>query len=239
MFLKSRNVWLGGLLILNGCAATPSKPAPFVMTNDSTALAAEFETSVITENHRQEPETANYRWRFWRSPTYVQTYNLQDDTGEAWTKSPSGEIGYQRLFHAQQQSIDYLPGDLKAIGSALDWPMLASLLNREMIKDLACSDDVDALDRQIQRCHTRSEPEALQLVWLTQEQLPASITLMEHEHRLTTRLLAAYPLAKSPWVQPSSDHYRQIDFADIGDKENDPFIKSILSKLKGGASHHH
>jgi hypothetical protein len=46
-----------------------------------------------------------------------------------------------------------------------------------------------------------------------------------------TRLVAVHSLP-----HPSTTDYRHIDFADIGDKESDPFIQSILPKLKG--SHH-
>lgn len=245
--MNSRSFWLSGLVILNGCSTLTPQPSHFVMMTDPPALTAEYETTVVSthgedhhqQQHQQPESEQNYQWRFWRSSNHIQTYNQQDNSGEAWSKSARGEISYQRLFHAQQQIIDYVPGDLKAIGSNVDWPMLATLLNQEMIQDLVCTDDIDSQSRPIQHCHSRSKPEKLQIDWLTQEQLPASITLTEHDQRMTSRLLTSYPLAKSPWQEPSSNHYRLTDFADLGDKENDPFIKSILSKIKGGASHHH
>lgn len=232
-------------MILNACSSVPSKPSQFVMLDNPPALAAEFETTVVSdhdkedEHQQQAPSEQNHHWRFWRSSKQIQTYSEQDNSGEVWSKTANGEITYQRLFHAQQQLIEYFPGDLKAIGSQLDWPMLAILLTRKMIDDLVCTDDIDSLGRRIQHCHSRSEPEHLQIDWLPQEQLPASITLTEHNQRMTSRLLTSYPLDKSPWTEPSSSDYRLIDFADLGDKENDPFIKSILPKIKGGTSHHH
>ena len=210
--MNSRSFWLSGLVILNGCSTLTRQPSPFVLMTDPPSLTAEYETTVVSthhEDHQQQAEAKqDYKWRLWRSSNHIQTYNQQDNSGEAWSKSARGEISYQRLFHAQQQIIDYVPGDLKAIGSTVDWPMLATLLNHEMIQDLVCTDDIDSQSRPIQHCHSRSKPEKLQIDWLTQEQLPASITLTEQDQRITSRLLTSYPLAKSPWQEPSSNHYQ-------------------------------
>ncbi|MDD5579167.1 MAG: hypothetical protein PHY16_07815 [Methylobacter sp.] len=61
----------------------------------------------------------------------------------------------------------------------------------------------------------------------------------EHGHTIITRITALYPAVQSPWPYQRSGDYRSTDFADIGDKENDPFIKSILHKIKGGHNHAH
>ena len=60
------------------------------------------------------------------------------------------------------------------------------------------------------------------------------ITLTEHGHTLITRITAINPLAQSPQPYQRSADNR---YTDIGDKENDPFIKSIPGKIKGGNSH--
>jgi len=225
-------------LLLVACANQPNKPLQIQALNQLPALAAEFETTVIEASHEGHQQQS-HQWRFWRATNRVETHNLQDNSGEVWTKSAEGQMEYQRVFHDQQQVIDYLPGDLKAIGSELDWSAIATLLNQAMIAPMYADSREEVLGRPAIHYQSNDPDNPLEITWLEQEQLPAMIKRTEHGHTIITRLTGIYPLAQSPWPYQRSDNYRYTDFSDIGDKENDPFIKSIQHKIKGGHSHGH
>lgn len=218
-----------------GCAQSPRQPLQIAQSLP--AIAAEFQTTVEDEQGDDKPR--QYRWRFWRTQNRVETLNLEDKSGEVWEKTEQGEFTYQRLFHAHQQIIDYVPGDLKAIGIAPDWTGLSSLLNHEIRAALHGGEPETVEDRQAVHYQGGTEQAPLEVSWLIREQLPAAMIRHENGHRLTTRIVAVYPGGQAPWSTPITDDYRHLDFSDIGDKENDPFIKSILPKLKGSHAHEH
>lgn len=226
------------LVLLSACTHQPAKPLQIQTLDQLPPLAAEFETTVIeSEVHDGDPQQHSHQWRFWRAADRVETHNLQDNSGEIWAKSADGTVTYQRLFHDQQQVIDYLPGDLKAIGTEPDWSAIATLLNPAMIAPMLADGHEDILGHPAIQYRSNDPDNPLEITWLEHEQLPAMIKRKEHGHIVITRLTAIYPLAQSPWTYQRSSDYRYTDFADIGDKENDPFIKSILHKIRGGHSH--
>lgn len=152
-----------------------------------------------------------HRWKFWRNQSRIETHNLSDNSGEIWTKSPNGRIEYERVFHDQKQIIDYRDSDLAAIRETPNWLAMATLLT-----------PAEALN-------TNSE-----ITWLPENQIPTLIHRHENGHSIITKMVNL----KTDAPLKTSD-YRHIDFADIGDKESDPFIQSILPKLKGGHHHEH
>jgi len=217
------------LLFLAGCAHQSGKP--FQASGQFPAIAAEFET-VITANDGQPPQL--YHWRFWRSARRIETHNLHDNSGEIWSQSAYGKIGYEQVFHQQKQVIEYVPGDLSAIGLQLDWPALASLLNPAMTRSLLADGRENVFGRSAVHYQSNHADQPLEVLWLDYEQIPALIKRTENSKSITTRITALYPLAQSPWPYQRSGDYHHTDFADLGDKESDPFIQSILYKIKEG-----
>ena len=132
-----------------------------------------------------------------------------------------------------------MPGDLKAIGIEPDWPAITTLLNQAMIAPLRADSHEDFQGRSAIHYQSIDPDNPMEIIWLEHDQLPVLIKRQEYGHTVITRLTAIYPLARSPWPYQRSGDYRYTDFSDIGDKENDPFIKSILPKIKGGHNHAH
>ena len=228
-------------LLLGGCADQPVKPLQVQQLDQLPALAVEFETTIIENGAHDDDDQQqhSHQWRFWRSANRVETRNLQDNSGEIWTKSADGKVEYERVFHDQQQVIEYLPGDLKAIGSEPDWSAIATLLTPTMIASMLADSGEEVLGYPATHYHSNDPDRPLDITWLEHQQLPAMIKRTEHGYTAITRITAIYPLAQSPWPYQRSADYRYTDFSDIGDKENDPFIKSIQHKLKGGQNHSH
>jgi len=228
-------------LLLAACAQDAVKPVamPITINPSPPALAVEFETVVDQTEANGEIVQSSHRWRFWRDHDYVETHNLDDDSGEVWHKAENGQIGYQQLFHDQQQLIDYHPGDLYALNAVPDWNGLSHLLNQTTLAALRGGEAAEILDLEAQRYQGRVQGQSLKVLWLPEQQLPALIETKQPGQRIVTRIQAIFALPHSPWPYRRSSSYGVIDFADLGDKESDPFVQSILPRLKGGQLHQH
>lgn len=240
MSIKLPLILTVSVLWLTACAQQPVLPAQLQIIPPLSALAAEYVTTVSPhDGHDQEPTPSPQQWRFWRDTQFIETLNLADQSGDNWSKATDGTVTYQRLFHEQKQLVDYLPGDLKAIGIAVDWTALATLIKPSLIAGLKADDRVEVLGHSAIHYQSTDPEKPFELLWLEQEQLPALIKFTEHGHTVSTELTALYPLAQSPWPYQRAAAYKSTDFSDLGDKENDPFVKSIQHKLKGGHGHDH
>lgn len=217
---------IGFSTLLSACTHFQSEPLKINALNTLPDVAIEFETTVAETN---QPEK-QHRWKFWRNQNRIETHNLSDNSGEIWTKSANGKIEYERVFHNQKQIIDYRDSDLAAIGESPNWLAMATLLNPMMVATLLSDNQENAFEQTA--IHYKNND--LEMTWLTQSQIPALIKRSENGHLLTTKIInmkANVPL--------KTNYYNHIDFADIGDKESDPFVKSILPKLKGSHNHEH
>ena len=226
------------ILLLTACKQLVVKPLQIQSQQPLPALAVEYETTVIdSEDRDQTPQT--YRWRFYRAANRIETQNLQDNSGEIWLRFANGSLNYQRVFHAQKEIIDYVPGDLKALGVKIDWPALSTLLEPGEIESLVSDSQQEFLGRPAVHYNNNDLNKSVEILWLEQEQLPALIQRTEQGHTFISRIIAIQALHQSTWTPPHSSDYRLTDFADLGDKENDVFIKQILPKLKGSHGHVH
>ena len=214
---------IGFIVLITACAHSQREPLHMNTLTTLPDVAVEFETTVVSAEKEQR-----YRWKFWRNENRIETRNLNDNSGEIWTKSIDGKIEYERIFHDQKQVIDYRDSDLMAIGETPNWFAMATLLNPIMTATLLSDNEESAFGQTA--VHYKNND--VEITWLTESQIPAMIQRDEKGHSLTTKIVSM----KIDAPLKTTD-YRHIDFADIGDKESDPFIQSILSKLKG--SHHH
>lgn len=220
------------ILLTSACAHQTALPLQIKALDQLPEVSAEFETVVtVTEGQDDQEEQRyryRYRWRFWRSENYIETQNLDDHTGEVWKKSANGQINYEQVFHAQRQVLDYFPGDLNAIGAELDWSALATLVNQSLLVNLVADEEETLLEHPVQHYQHLNSDTPQEISWLEHAQIPAMIKFSDQGHTLVTRLLAVYPLAQSPWPYKQTTDYRHTDFADVGDKENDPLIKTMV-----------
>lgn len=233
-----KNLYLFSILLILGlaaCARHSVKPLQIQSQQPLPALAVEYETVISFDDADQAQQV--YLWRFYRAANRLETHNLHDNSGEIWTRSAYGSISYQRVFHTQQVIIDYLPGDLKAIGAKIDWLALGTLLDSGMIESLLSDSQEEFLGRPATHYKNSDPNKTIEIVWLEQEQLPALIRRKEHGHTIVSRITTIHALHQSPWALPDAADYSVTDFADLGDKENDAVIRQILPKLKAVHSH--
>lgn len=219
-------------VLFSACSTYKSEPFPTPTTSNLPAVAIEFET-VITKADKSE---SHYRWYFWRAENQVEIRNPQDNTSEVWTKLANGQVEYASVFHDAKQSIDYDAVDLDMIGETPDWTKITLLFGSDMMATLLSGSDETVLNQKAVHYKTNLPKTVFEVTWLPQQQVPAMIKREENGQTITTKIRALETTNKPMWSNPNAEAYYHTVFADIGDKESDPFIKSILHKLKG--SHH-
>ncbi|NJD06113.1 MAG: hypothetical protein FIA97_06400 [Methylococcaceae bacterium] len=212
---------------------------PFAAADDAAALpevACRYEMRVLGTAHGRV--NASRSWYFWRTGSTVQTRDDDGDHGEIWERTDKNVIAYRKLYHQDRTAVEYAPADRAIHGLDFDWQRLASMLAPKDLEALKVS----------QRKTINGEPaelrkgviggQELEVTWLTQTRLPASIkkTVQGEIHLLELQELR--PIELAPWHPTpieTIDAYRQIDATDLGDMENDPFVKKVLHEN----GHHH
>lgn len=204
--------------------------------NGQPNLACRFETRRL---HRGEPERAETQESYlWRQTDSVATQEANGKSGHIWQRDKNHQISYQRIFPAAKRVIVYYPGDLRALQQYPDWKKLASVIDPALLGSaLTATGEVTILSRQARRYTGQVDGQEFDVLWLEQEQIPARVQRKSTGFEEVIELKEMYPLDQSPWPHTKLVGYESIDFADLGDKELDPFVRAFLHG--GGLTHDH
>lgn len=201
-----------------------------------TQVACRYEMKV-TPNANSKA-TSNNAWFFWRTPNMVQTLDADGDHGEIWQQTANGSIQYRKLYHADKTAVEYMPADMPANNMSFDWAKLSSILSQQELNALKPIKKTHFLGFRAELRKGKIDGQVIEVLWLSDENLPASIIRKDKTGRLELRLVEFEPLSAShrkPVDVREIDNYRHIDAADFGDMENDPFVKKVLAT----DGHHH
>ena len=222
-------------VLLSACSSYQGESFPVQTIEKLPNAAIEFETTITKADHSEN----HYRWYFWRTDNRVETRNPQDNSSEEWTKLANGQVEYAIIFHDAKQAIDYSPVDLGMIGETPNWAMTTLLFSPEMMATLVSDSDETLFNQKAIHYRTNLPNTIFEVTWLSQMQIPAMIKREENGQTITTKIVSLEPAEKSMLSNPDASAYYHTVFADIGDKESDPFIKSVMHKLKGAHDHSH
>jgi hypothetical protein len=199
------------------------KTAP---AGDLPAIACRFETSEGAPRARSKK--AVREWYLWRQPASVETREAADDTSELWQRAPDGQISFQRIFHRDKRVIEYTTGDLRALNRYPDWSRLASVVDPAFLeRALVRKGTVEVLGRRAERYTGRVGAVQFEVWWLAREQVPALLRQVSPTREVVVRLKSLRPLAISPSTGGRTAGYTVTDYSDIGDKENDAFLRKL------------
>lgn len=226
--------------LLNACAHHAPVP-PLDLNSATPAISARYLTerqhvASEHEHHEAHEEARDFEneWVFQRSAQRIEVHLPAQQTGEVWLRDGK-TVFYQKLFHADKKIIEYQMEDLSGLNVAVNWRTNELMMDPAILQHLSVTDEdwidghpalelsgtVDAIDYDV--------------VWLVDLNLPHSIKKRDgngnHEH---TQLLT---LESTP--MPDSSPYESIDYADLGDRERDPFVLKIQDHLIGGHAHQH
>ncbi|AMK75576.1 MULTISPECIES: hypothetical protein [Methylomonas] len=235
---------LGLLIVLTACSHVPAKHAADTRTIDLSsaslpAIAAEFVTTRTGEEHEHEehePLPAEVSWRFWRDSQQITIERPQLGLGELWQRDGQ-ELIHRKLYHQDRRAIEFQAGDLRMLDITPSWQKLALLLDSQLLDKLT-ADEIEWTDgiptREYQGKVADTE---WHVVMRLDVALPMLIERRHGEFSERTELLQAYPLNAAPWQPTPVNGYDVIDFADLGDKESDPFVIKVQAQM--GHEHHH
>lgn len=229
------------LIVLAACSHVPAKHATSTRIVDLAsanlpAVAAEFVTTRTGKEHEHDPMPAEVSWRFWRDSQLITIERPQLGLGELWQRD-GRELIHRKLYHQDQRAIEFQAGDLRMLDIAPSWQKLALLLDSQLLDKLT-ADEIEWADgiptREYQGKVADTE---WHVVMRLDVALPALIERRHGEFSERTELLQAYSLNTAPWQPTPIDGYDVIDFADLGDKESDPFVIKVQAQM--GHEHHH
>ncbi len=206
------------------------------ITQQTTEVACRYEMSVIP--HDKSQATSNTAWFFWRTPNMIQTLVANGDHGEIWQRTVNGSIQYRKLYHSDKTAVEYMPADIPTNNMNFDWFKLSTMLTQQELNALKPVKTTQVLGRNAVLRTGKTNGQTLEVLWLSDENLPASITRNDENRTVALRLVEITPLSAAPHKPIAVEditNYRHIDAADFGDMENDPFVK----KMMAADGHHH
>lgn len=238
---------LGLLIVLTACSHVPAKHAANTQIIDLTsanlpAVAAEFVTTRTGEEHKEHEHAehqalpAEVSWRFWRDSRQITIERPQLGVGELW-QLDGQELIHRKLCHQDRRAIEYQAGDLHMLSITPSWQKLALLLDNQLLGKLT-ADEIEWTDGIPTREYRGKVADTeWHVVMRLDVALPALIERQYGEFSERTELLQTYSLTAAPWQPTPIDGYDVIDFADLGDKESDPFVIKVQAQM--GHAHQH
>lgn len=215
----------------------------FPMTNFSasypplTEVACRYEMH-ITPHNKSQHATTN-AWFFWRNASMVQTQDTGGDQGEIWQRTATGHIQYRKLYHHDKTAVEYMPADNVTNNMNFDWFKLSAMLSQQELNALKPVKKLQVLGKEAELRVGTSNGQAIEVQWLVDDNLPASIIKKDSTQTVELHLVEISPLAlarQKPITIADITNYRQIDAVDFGDMENDPFVKKVMA-ANGHHSH--
>lgn len=231
------------LIVMTGCSSTPVHPSSTANILDLSSptlpkVAAEFITTRQDEQpeHDHEAHEDNVTWRFWRENNLVTIERPQLGMGELWQRDGQAVI-HRKLYHGDQRAIEFQPDDLRMMETAPSWQKLSLLLDLAILAQLKAGDIEWSDGYPVREYEGKVAESEWRIVMRMDLALPVLIERQNEHGSERTELLNAYALGEAPWQPTPTEGYDIIDFADLGDKEYDPFVTKVLSQM--GHDHHH
>ena len=193
-------------------------------------VACRYETTITPDDKSIAPTTTT--WFFWRKSNMIQTQDESGRYGEIWEKTATGNIQYRKLYPADKTAVEYMPADSTTHNLDFDWNKLSNMLSRQELDALKRVENKPVLGRSAEVRTGKIKDQSLEVLWLPTEQIPANIIRKDKTGTVELKLVEITPLSaaqQKPIDSETIANYRQIDAADFGDMENDPFVKKLMS----------
>ncbi|PKH57361.1 hypothetical protein CXF83_17335 [Shewanella sp. Choline-02u-19] len=150
----------------------------------------------------------------------AQSFELWNTRGE-----------YVRYFPTERRSVSYQNGDLLSLNIHFDFKQLNHLISPKTIASMqqlpSNSNKATDICMTEQQYQGQQRNHLLAITWLDKLALPKSFRVTDKKGSIQYELLEIKALPKSEFIALTSG-YRDIDFADVGDNESDPFIAKMI-----------
>jgi hypothetical protein len=222
--------------IFSVCCFSTASMADTANNQQPSEVACHYVSKVIPNGKSKALSSSD--WFFWRNPNMIQTLDADGDHGEIWQRTANNSIQYRKLYHADKTAVEYMPADMPTNNMNFDWIKLSSMLNQQELDALKPVKQLKVLGRNAELRKGKINDKSIEVIWLLDENLPASIIRKDKAGSVELNLVEITPLSaakKKPITIDDINNYRQIDAVDFGDMENDPFVKKVMQQ----EGHHH
>jgi hypothetical protein len=179
-------------------------------------------------------------WYLWREADCIETASVAVGQSDIWHRVSNNEYTYRRVFHKDQRIVDYTAGEIKTRHAEPDWLKLASVVSPQLLDELKRGSSKTLFGQKAVRYTGQVGGQHVDLWWLEQAQLPASLQMIRAGQRMTLVLKELNGKSPADWPRATEERiadYGMIDAADFGDMESDPFVARLLRQ--DGHSHAH
>ena len=160
-----------------------------------------------------------------RDDTRIE-YRVPGQPVRVWRRTADG-IELRELYVGDKRMVVYEPGDLRALAYAPDWTQLSGLVDPALRARLTEKGKASALGRPIVRYRGADAQGArIELDWLPEADMPMRLAMGKSRAGDAIRLQR---LERIPAERAFSaiDGLLELDHADLGDMELDPFVRSL------------
>lgn len=235
---------LSALILAVACSHQPARHADTSKVIDWSSenlprVAAEYRTTREGEEHGHEHADVvadPVTWRFWRNGQQIVIERPQLGLGELWQRDGKTVI-HRKLYHADRRAIEFQEDDLRMLESKPSWQQLALLVDEKILEQLAAGEVEWSDNHPTREYQGKIGDSQWHIVMRMDLGLPVLIEREQDGASEHTELLNAYELNAAPWQPTATNGYDIIDYADLGDKEYDPFVIKVQAQM--GHDHHH
>lgn len=187
----------------------------------------------ISANYHVRQGAKEFDLTYWRTIGKSAYQYPNNGITELWQKEMKNQISLTRIFHRQKRSITYEPSDLTLLGKEVNsWQKKQNLLSPQLLekgakKTILKSENNCLLEKHKGTIHT----DEIELIWNPQLKIviKASIQNKISHRKMQYDLTGLSTYQKQVNFFKKVLSYDQMDYADIGDNEADPFIKSMIN----------
>lgn len=216
------------------CSSYPIK-AQYQVSTHAVAKQAEAIPYVEGQAETYDPKAAlkkstidSYALTIYRNADHVIYEYPDSQLADVWQLAMNDQLELGRYFTGAKRAITYTSSDLKNVGNRNSWAKLFGIVDMR---------DKTPLVTQGSGCQTISdyEQQSEQIDYLDKLRLPTSMVFFNPDSQANSSYgYQLYQLTSLSYSNEIEDklaefqEYDETDFADIGDKEADPFISRMI-----------
>jgi hypothetical protein len=157
---------------------------------------------------------------------------------EVWSRDPHGELSHWKVFHQPKRSVHYTAGDLRTIEAEPSWEQLATLINPTERAKLKAKGSKRTPNGPATLLEGKLDHQQARVLWNEPTGWAEEVALGAGGKGKKYRLLSAEACSPTLCAPFDTGSVREIEFADLGDMESDPFVRSFLATFAGHGHAH-
>lgn len=167
----------------------------------------------------------------WRNQRQVAHENTRSGITELWEQTSNGQLRMVRYFDKHRRGIEYQPYEIRHASNNGDWQIKAQLISEAQLKSLQrIATQGGGCDKRENYASAKGDATQISLQWLPHRRLVQHYRETGPESTVTLQLLETITDEKRiKRAFADRETYQNVDYADIGDNESDPFLAKMIN----------